>query len=120
MTVVEIEKKVEKLVKKLTPESFIYDLLLAYDPPKATVTLLKGGTRDKSDRKLLETAYSITENTLAHPYAYAKMFEGFKEAHYELDLAVERCYRAKPFTSDEERLEDLFKLYEKMIAEEGK
>jgi len=31
---------------------------------------------------------------------------------------VERCYRAKPFESDEERLEFLFKLYEQMIAAE--
>jgi hypothetical protein len=33
-------------------------------------------------------------------------------------LAVERCYRAKPFETDEERLEYLFKLYEQMIEDE--
>jgi hypothetical protein len=33
---------------------------------------------------------------------------------------VEKCYREKPFTSDEERLEYLFALYEKMAAEEKK
>jgi hypothetical protein len=31
-----------------------------------------------------------------------------------MDIAVEQCYRPEPFTSDEERLEYLFKLYEKM------
>lgn len=36
------------------------------------------------------------------------------EAHKALDLAVEECYRPEPFTSDDERLEYLFKLYEKM------
>jgi hypothetical protein len=41
-----------------------------------------------------------------------------KEAHHGLDLAIERCYRSKPFTEDEERLECLFKLYKQMIAEE--
>jgi len=41
-----------------------------------------------------------------------------REAHHQLDLAVERCYRSKPFESDEERLAYLFKLYEQMIAEE--
>ena len=46
------------------------------------------------------------------------MPEGLREAHRLNDLAVERCYRSKPFESDEERLEYLFKLYEKMIAEE--
>jgi hypothetical protein len=43
---------------------------------------------------------------------------GLREAHTLNDLAVERCYRSVPFTTDEERLEYLFKLYEKMIAEE--
>ena len=46
------------------------------------------------------------------------MPEGLREAHHQLDLAVERRYRTKPFETDEERLEYLFKLYEKMIAEE--
>ena len=46
------------------------------------------------------------------------MPEGLREAHRLNDEAVERCYRSTPFTSDEERLEYLFKLYEKMIAEE--
>ncbi len=46
------------------------------------------------------------------------MPDGLREAHRLNDLAVERCYRSKPFESDEERLEYLFKLYEKMIAEE--
>jgi hypothetical protein len=41
-----------------------------------------------------------------------------KQAHHELDLAIERCYRPKPFESDEERLEYLFKMYERMIAKE--
>jgi hypothetical protein len=31
---------------------------------------------------------------------------------------MERFYRSTPFNSDEERLEYLFKLYEKMIQEE--
>jgi hypothetical protein len=46
------------------------------------------------------------------------MPQGLREAHHQLDLAVEQCYRSKPFESDEERLEYLFKLYEQMIAEE--
>jgi hypothetical protein len=46
------------------------------------------------------------------------MPEGLREAHRQNDLAVERCYRLKPFESDEERLEYLFKLYEQMIAKE--
>jgi len=59
-----------------------------------------------------------SEKTLAQLYDLDKMPESLREAHHQLDLAVERCYRSKPFGSDEERLEFLFKLYEQMIAEE--
>lgn len=59
-----------------------------------------------------------SEKTLAQLYDPDKMPDGLREAHRQLDLAVERCYRAKPFETDEERLEYLFKLYEQMIAEE--
>ncbi len=59
-----------------------------------------------------------SEKTLAQLYDPDKMPDGLRDAHHQLDLAVERCYRTKPFESDEERLEYLFKLYEKMIEEE--
>ena len=55
---------------------------------------------------------------MAQLYDHDKMPEGLKEAHRLNDEAVERCYRSTPFNSDEERLEYLFKLYEKMIQEE--
>lgn len=59
-----------------------------------------------------------SEKTMAQLYDPNKMPAGLKEAHRLNDLAVERCYRSTPFTTDEERLEYLFKLYEKMIQEE--
>lgn len=74
--------------------------------------LLKHTYRVLSEREL------HSEKTLAQLYDPETMPEGLREAHHQLDLAVERCYRTKPFESDEERLEYLFKLYEKMIAEE--
>ena len=52
--------------------------------------------------------------TLGEMYNPETMPEDLKEAHHRLDLAVEHCYRPEPFTSDEERLECLFKLYVKM------
>ncbi len=51
--------------------------------------------------------YGIRKEDLA-------MIETICEKHHRLDLAVERIYRSEPFTSDEERLEHLFKLYAKM------
>jgi len=58
------------------------------------------------------------QKTLAQIYDPDKMPDGLREAHHNLDLAVDRIYRTKPFTSDEERLEHLFKLYEEMTAKE--
>ncbi len=60
------------------------------------------------------------EKTMAQLYDPDKMPDGLCRAHHEMDLAVEKCYRSKPFRSDEERLEYLFKLYEVMTSVEGK
>ncbi len=59
-----------------------------------------------------------SEKTLAQLYDPDKMPADLKEAHHQLDLAIERCYRVKPFESDEERLEYLFKMYEEMVGRE--
>ena len=52
--------------------------------------------------------------TLGEMYNPESMPADLREAHRRLDLAVERIYRPEPFTSDEERLEHLFRLYAKM------
>ena len=44
------------------------------------------------------------------------MPKDLKEAHRQNDLAVEKCYRQTPFSNDNERLEYLFSLYERMIG----
>ena len=58
------------------------------------------------------------EKTIASLYDPDTMPADLLAAHRALDEAVEQCYRTKPFTSDEERLEYLFALYEKMTAAE--
>ncbi|HDR51438.1 MAG TPA: class I SAM-dependent DNA methyltransferase [Mariniphaga anaerophila] len=80
---------------------------------------------DQRQKEIIQCAFRIleerakhSEKTLAQLYDPDKMPEGLREAHRLNDLAIERCYRSKPFESDEERLEYLFKLYERMIAEE--
>jgi len=82
---------------------------------------------EKQKEEITELVFNIlderekhSEKTLAQLYDPDKMPEGLKEAHHQLDLAIERCYRKKSFESDEERLEYLFKLYEEMIKTEGK
>lgn len=69
--------------------------------------------------RILEEREKHSEKTLAQLYDPDKMPEGLREAHRANDEVIERCYRAKPFESDEERLEYLFRLYEKMIEEES-
>jgi triphosphoribosyl-dephospho-CoA synthetase len=59
-----------------------------------------------------------SDKTLAQLYDPDKMPEGLREAHRQNDEIIEKCYRSTPFKSDEERLEYLFKLYERMIEEE--
>lgn len=68
--------------------------------------------------RILEEREKHSHKTLAQLYDPDKMPDGLREAHRLNDLAIERCYRSRPFESDEKRLEYLFKLYEKMIAEE--
>ena len=64
--------------------------------------------------EVLLTRENHTEMTLGEMYNPETMPEDLKEAHKALDIAVELCYRPEPFTSDDERLEYLFKLYERM------
>ncbi|MEI6543789.1 MAG: type IIL restriction-modification enzyme MmeI [Methylococcales bacterium] len=80
---------------------------------------------DEQKRQLEQHVFNVldereqhSEKTMAQLYDPDKMPAGLRKAHHEMDLAVEQCYRPQPFKSDEERLEYLFKLYEKMIAAE--
>jgi len=68
--------------------------------------------------QVLDEREKHSQKTMAQLYDPDKMPDGLLQAHHEMDLAIEQCYRSKPFASDEERLEYLFKLYEKMIEEE--
>ncbi|MGB2974501.1 MAG: DNA methyltransferase, partial [Phycisphaerae bacterium] len=54
--------------------------------------------------------------SLAELYDPLAMPSKLVKAHAELDRAVDRCYRAQPFTSERQRVEFLFSLYEKLTA----
>jgi hypothetical protein len=80
---------------------------------------------DKQKQELSQCALRIIderekypEKSLSYLYDPDKMPDGLREAHNANDLAVESCYRLKPFTGDDERLEYLLKLYEQMIESE--
>jgi hypothetical protein len=64
---------------------------------------------------ILEEREKHSEKTLAELYNPDKMPKELLDAHHQNDLAVEKCYRHTPFSNDDERLEYLFSLYERMI-----
>lgn len=64
---------------------------------------------------ILNTREENFDMTLGEMYNPETMPAELRRAHEALDRAVEKCYREKPFASDEERLELLFRLYAKMV-----
>ena len=56
-----------------------------------------------------------SQKTLAEIYDPEKMSVGLKYAHHLLDAAVEKCYRATPFVSDQDRLDYLFDYYKHLL-----
>ena len=71
-------------------------------------------TIEAAAEEVLLVRAEYPEKTLAELYDPDKMPQNLRDAHHELDMIVESCYRKEPFANDEERLEHLFKLYEKM------
>ncbi|RZK13215.1 MAG: class I SAM-dependent DNA methyltransferase [Flavobacterium sp.] len=96
-----------------------YSAVICYNTfPFPDIVDVKKKELERHVYEVLSERENHSEKTLAQLYDPDKMPDGLREAHHQLDLAIERCYRSKPFETDEERLEYLFKLYEKMIAEE--
>lgn len=58
------------------------------------------------------------EQTLAELYDPDKMPDDLRGAHAEVDVLVDSIYSKRPYESDEERLSDLFAMYERMTVEE--
>lgn len=67
---------------------------------------------------ILDERAKHTGKTMAWLYNPDTMPKGLKQAHKNLDEAVEKCYRLQEFKSDTERLEYLFKLYETMVKKD--
>ncbi len=92
-----------------------YSATLCYNTfPFPKITEAKKAEIEQAAEAVLIAREMHTEKTLAQMYDPAKMPANLREAHNRLDLVVESCYRLVPFHSDEERLELLFSLYEKM------
>ncbi len=96
-----------------------YSSALCYNTfPFPEITEMQKNTLEEHVFKVIDERESHPEKTMADLYDQDKIPDGLRLAHHEMDLAVEQCYRSRPFKSDEERLEYLFKLYEEMIEAE--
>lgn len=92
-----------------------YSATLCYNTfPFPKITEAKRAEIEQAAEAVLIAREMHTEKTLAQMYDPDKMPANLREAHTHLDRVVESCYRPAPFTSDEERLEYLFALYERM------
>jgi hypothetical protein len=65
---------------------------------------------------VLDARKEFPDATLADLYDPLTMPPKLAQTHAELDRAVDRCYRAQPFTNERQRVEFLFALYEKLTA----
>lgn len=92
-----------------------YSATLCYNTfPFPKLTTAEKEKLERLAQNILNIREENFDMTLGEMYNPESMPAELFDAHHQLDLAVERIYRPEPFTSDEERLEHLFKLYAKM------
>jgi hypothetical protein len=83
--------------------------------------LLKGDAKkvaavEAKAQAVLDVRENYPSSTLADLYDPLTMPPDLVKAHADLDRAVDRCYRTAPFTSDRQRVEFLFALYESLTT----
>lgn len=98
-----------------------YSVNLTYNTfPFPRVNTDKIKNVEASAYAVIDQRETSSEKTLAELYDPDSMPSGLKQAHIELDRAIEACYREKKFSNDDERLAYLFQLYEQMaMADTG-
>ncbi|MCD2497503.1 DNA methyltransferase [Microbacterium nymphoidis] len=69
--------------------------------------------------RVLDVREYHCEQTLAELYDPDKMPQDLRQAHQAVDAVVDSIYSKKPYETDEQRLSDLFAMYERMTAEEA-
>jgi hypothetical protein len=92
---------------------------LSAEAPRTT--RLSGGAKKRAAvevaaQAVLDTRAKYPTSSLADLYDPLTMPADLVKAHAVLDRAVDRCYRAAPFTSERQRVEFLFSLYEALTA----
>ncbi|MDO8631242.1 MAG: hypothetical protein Q7R41_12190, partial [Phycisphaerales bacterium] len=95
-----------------------YSAKLVYNnfPWPQEVTDIKRERVDEATQAVLDARAQFTDASLADLYDPIAMPVALRRAHERLDRAVDACYRRQPFTSERQRLEFLFNLYEQLVA----
>ena len=94
-----------------------YSVGLVYNAFPRPRAFGEGGTRSKLEplaQAVLAARATHPNATLADLYDSDLMPPNLRRAHQALDRVVDKVYRAKRFDSERERVEHLFRLYEKM------
>ncbi len=92
-----------------------YSAGLCYNPfPFPTLTEAQKQVIEDAAWEVLGAREAHYGKTLAELYDPETMPPDLRETHHQLDLVVDSCYRDRPFADENERLELLLKLYDKM------
>ena len=95
-----------------------YSIGLVYNtfptPPGFSNGALDLSKSEALAQAVLDARAAWPNSTLANLYDPNLMPPNLRRAHQSLDRAVDRLYRRTPFTSERDRIEHLFNLYEKM------
>lgn len=97
---------------------FDYSTTLVYNNfpwPQSPMRAQKAKVEEQT-QAVLAARLLYPDATLGQLYGPLSMPPELVKAHQALDRAVERCYRPEPFSSERERVEFLFALYEQLTA----
>ncbi|WP_341853638.1 DNA methyltransferase [Microcystis aeruginosa 1339] len=92
------------------------DIVYNNFPFPETATDKQKQTVETCAQAVLDTRVKYPDSSLADLYDPLTMPPDLLKAHQKLDKAVDLCYRPQPFTSELNRIEYLFELYEKLTA----
>ncbi|MCY3548061.1 MAG: class I SAM-dependent DNA methyltransferase [Gemmatimonadetes bacterium] len=96
-----------------------YSIGLVYNTFPTPTRWINNDKLESLAQAVLDARAAFPEATLADLYDPDLMPPSLRHAHRALDRAVDRLYRSRGFSSERERAEHLFMLYEKMRAPLG-
>ncbi len=92
------------------------DIVYNNYPWPSDVSDTKKAAVEGAAQGVLDAREAFPDQTLADLYDPLSMPKKLRDAHRKLDRAVDKCYRTAPFTSDRQRVEFLFALYEQLTT----